>query len=42
MAVYLEELSARVLGECLAVGIFTKIADDLVVGGVYLQELAVN
>ena len=42
MAEVLEEVVARVLGDCLAEGYITKIADDLIIGGDSVQELLSN
>ena len=42
MAEFLEEVVSRVLGDCLARGILTKVADDLVIGGNTISELKVN
>ena len=42
MAEYLEEVVARVLGDCLAEGILTKISDDMFVGGNTINELLQN
>ena len=42
MAEYLEEIVARVLGDCLAAGMLTKISDDLIIGANSIPELAAN
>ena len=42
MAEYLEEIIARVLGNCLAKRYITKISDDLIFGGNTVKELLSN
>ena len=42
MAEYLEEIVARVLGDCVAEGILTKLSDDLIIGANTADELLVN
>ena len=42
MAEYLEEVIARVLGDCLAEGILAKISDDLIIGGNTISKLLSN
>ena len=42
MAEYLEEVIARILGDCLAEGILAKISDDLIIGGNSISELLSN
>ena len=42
MTEYLEEVVARVLGDCLAEGILTKLSDDMFIGGNTINELLQN